>query len=386
MMSVITQNKYGFLLHPLPPTPHVHLQLIDKPYGKHSSIPEDHFDKKKKKRKRHRTTPLNAGEASLMAYHQKVRERLLNSWKTIVELGKDVGYIPVSTTLQDGEMPKKHAVPSLTDGDISTAVRNSITIQALDEDKEHILKLCLSCTYNCIDLVDLCNNNLPLSNPTDTRTPVEINDDLRCGMYNVERLCGRVVTNSTKNWAIIKHLGAHFVIPQNCTFLLSDITEFQTLVDYVQGSSHRKYDCVVLDPPWENRSAIRSHKYQWLSERDLLQLSLPLLCNNGCLVVVWVTNKVRFADFVRDELFPSWGVEFISEWHWMKVTKSGELVFDLESLHKKPYELLLLGKYQGKDIVYACIFGLTYTVGHLFEGYKNFTNGLKRELVKKIMK
>ena len=41
-----------------------------------------------------------------MAYHQKVHERLFNSWKTIIELGKAVGYIPVSVTLQDDEMAK----------------------------------------------------------------------------------------------------------------------------------------------------------------------------------------------------------------------------------------------------------------------------------------
>ena len=150
---------------------------------------------------------------------------------------------------------------------------------------------------------------------------------------------------------MIKFSEVHFAIPQNCVFLLSDIAELQTLVNYyIQCNSSRKYDFIVLDPPWENRSAIRSHKYQWLSEHDLLQFPLPELCNDGCLVVVWVTNKIRFVDFVRDILFPSWGVEVVAEWHWIKVTISGELVFDLESLHKKPYELLLLGRYQGFDI------------------------------------
>jgi len=69
------------------------------------------------------------------------------------------------------------------------------------------------------------------------------------------------------------------------------------------------------------------------------------------LVEVWFTNKVQFANFIKDVLFPSWGVRIVGEWHWIKVTKSGELVFDLNSLHKKPYELLLLGRYQGKYIL-----------------------------------
>ena len=339
-MSVIAQNKYGFLVHPLPSTPHVHLQLIDKPYGKQLSAPEIDCSKKRK-RKKHRTTPLNAGEASLMAYHDEVREKILNSWRSLIELGKEIGYFPV--TSQDDKIVKNDSVPLITD---STAAKNSITAQVLDEDKDDTLKICLSCTYDNIDLVDICTNNLSVSNP-DNRSPIVI-DDMKHNIREIGKLCGRVVVNSRKDWAIIKLSEGHFAIPRNCAFLLSDIGEFQTLVDYIQCNSNGKYDCIVLDPPWENRSAIRSHKYQWLSEHDLLQLPLPELCNNGCLVVVWVTNKVRFADFVRDELFPSWNVEIVGEWHWIKVTTSGELVFDLDSLHKKPYELLLLGRYQGK--------------------------------------
>ena len=97
--------------------------------------------------------------------------------------------------------------------------------------RSHIIKVCLSCTYDCIDLVKLSNSSLSHSSPTDSKTPLEIND-LRCGMHNIDKMCRRVVNNSLKNWTIIKLFRVHFVIPQNCTFLLSDIAEFQTLVDY----------------------------------------------------------------------------------------------------------------------------------------------------------
>lgn len=346
-MSVITQNKYGFLVHPLPPTPHVHLQLIDIPYGKQSCVPDSDFSisKTRRNRKRHRTTPLNAGEASMMAYHDKVREKILNSWKSLIELGKEVGYFPVTmTSSKDNKTVKNNAT------DTSTTIENTVTVQVLYEDKDDISKACSSCTYDNIDLVDICDKNLSVDSPTDNKSPIMIDDHLIHSIYKTDKLCGKVVINSTENWAIVKLSGAHFLIPQNCTFLLSDIAEFQTLVDYIQCDNKRKYDCIVLDPPWENRSAIRSHKYHWLSEHDLLQLPISKLCNDGCLVVVWVTNKVRFADFVRNELFPSWGIELVGEWHWIKVTKSAELVFDLDSLHKKPYELLLLGRYQGNAV------------------------------------
>jgi len=33
-----------------------------------------------------------------------------------------------------------------------------------------------------------------------------------------------------------------------------------------------------------------------------------------------------------------------SEWHWVKVTSEGDTVTDFESLHRKPYEILLLAR------------------------------------------
>jgi len=335
------------LVHPLPPTPNVPLQLIDKSYGKRSSVAGDD-SKRRRKKKRIHTTPLNAADISLMRDYDKVHEKLVNSWKSLIELGKEFGYFPITSTSQDEEEVKKHTA-SLNDA--STAVSNSKTIQVLDGNKDKVLKTCLSCTYDSIDLVGTCNKELLISKPVNEKSTIVISNDSSHCMYDIDKLCGRVVVNSTKNWAIIKLSEVHFAIPQNCAFMLSDIAEFQTLVDYIQCSKSGKYDCIVLDPPWENRSAIRSHKYHWLSEYDILKIPLPELCNSGCLVVVWVTNKVRFADFVKDVLFPSWGVEIVGEWHWIKVTKSGELVFDLDSLHKKPYELLLLGRYQGKYIL-----------------------------------
>ena len=355
-MSVILQNSFGYIIHPLPPTVHVHLHLIDKPYKQFFSMDNDFSSSKKKmKRKKHRTRPLNAGEVSMMTYHNGVREKILNSWKSLIELGKNIGYFPTTTNLQDDKTVANLSFP-IND---HIATKKSISIQVLGEEKEYILKTCLSCSYDSVDLVDICNNSLSVSKPTDSTSLDVIDGDLNQKICKIDELCGRVVVNSTKNWAIIRLSEGHFAIPNNSTFVLSDIGEFEALIDYVKCDEKKKFDCIVLDPPWENRSAIRSHKYQWLSECDLLQLPLPELCNNGCLVVVWVTNKVKFADFVREELFPSWNVEIVGEWHWIKITTSGELVFDLDSLHKKPYELLLLGRYQGKvflmwQYLYAC--------------------------------
>lgn len=39
----------------------------------------------------------------------------------------------------------------------------------------------------------------------------------------------------------------------------------------------------------------------------------------GCLVVVWVTNRMKHLKFVKETLFPNWAVTHLAEWHWLKV-------------------------------------------------------------------
>ena len=63
-------------------------------------------------------------------------------------------------------------------------------------------------------------------------------------------------------------------------------------------------------------------RYQWLSEEDLLELPVGRLLSPGGLVAVWVTNKRKLVESVTGRLFPSWGVTFLAEWLWLKVSYS----------------------------------------------------------------
>ena len=81
---------------------------------------------------------------------------------------------------------------------------------------------------------------------------------------------------------------------------------------------------------------------------QIKSLPVPHLLAPGALVGIWVTNKQKYLRFTRTELFPHWSVELVAEWYWVKVTRKGELVTDLDSLHKKPYEPLLLGRFTTK--------------------------------------
>lgn len=79
---------------------------------------------------------------------------------------------------------------------------------------------------------------------------------------------------------------------------------------------------------------------------QIKSLPVPQLLAPGALVGIWVTNKQKYLRFTKSELFPHWSVELVAEWYWVKVTRRGELVTDLDSPHKKPYEPLLIGRFK----------------------------------------
>ncbi|KAJ0059717.1 hypothetical protein NL108_011192, partial [Boleophthalmus pectinirostris] len=153
-------------------------------------------------------------------------------------------------------------------------------------------------------------------------------------------LFSRVTENRSDTAAVVTLLGEEYVIPAQSAFLLSDFTRVQPLVSY--GA---KFDLIVIDPPWENKSVKRSRRYNALPSSQLKNLPVPLLASSDCLIVTWVTNRPSHLRFVRDELYPHWGVEVLAEWLWVKVTTSGQFVFPLDSKHKKTYEVLVLGRF-----------------------------------------
>jgi len=70
------------------------------------------------------------------------------------------------------------------------------------------------------------------------------------------------------------------------------------------------------------------------------------------LVAVWVTNKPAFREMLVWEggLFEEWGVQLMEEWIWLKVTSIGEPICALDSMWRKPYEVLLIGRRGGERV------------------------------------
>lgn len=139
------------------------------------------------------------------------------------------------------------------------------------------------------------------------------------------------------------------LIPEKADPLHGSIQELSKTFD----TSAPRFDLLVLDPPWPNRSARRktNNKYATVSDlREmrslLLQINVASHITTDGLVAVWITNKPSIQDFLTSPtgLFAAWGLEVVTEWIWLKVTASGEPIFDVESQWRKPWEKLVIAQ------------------------------------------
>ncbi|XP_047382896.1 N(6)-adenine-specific methyltransferase METTL4 isoform X1 [Sciurus carolinensis] len=257
-------------------------------------------------KKRKRCAVFNQGELDAMEYHIKIRELILDGSLKLIQEGLKSGFL----------------YPLFENRD---KCNEPITLP-LD-------------TCNLSGLCEMAKH-LPSMNEMGHQTLQLREDDMT---VTEQDLLSRVVENNSNFTKMITLMGQKYLLPPKCSFLLSDISCIQPLLN-----CGKTFDVIVIDPPWQNKSVKRSNRYSYLSPLQIKQIPIPKLAAPNCLVVTWVTNRQKHVRFIKEELYPSWSVEIIAEWHWVKITSSGEFVFPLDSPHKKPYEGLILGRTGGK--------------------------------------
>lgn len=108
-----------------------------------------------------------------------------------------------------------------------------------------------------------------------------------------------------------------------------------------------QFDFIVLDPPWNNRSAKRSGRYDTMRQKrtpfDSLQDMLGKHIAPQGLIACWITNRAVIRTRAL-QAFEAWGVDLMEEWAWLKTTSTGIPMTEIHGLLRKPYEILLLGK------------------------------------------
>ncbi|EHB18686.1 Methyltransferase-like protein 4 [Heterocephalus glaber] len=257
-------------------------------------------------KKRKKCVVFNQGELDAMEYHTKIRELILDGSLKLIQEGLKSGFLYQFFEKQD-KCSEPNAIP-----------HDACSLSGLCEMAKH----------------------LPALSEKELQTLQLIEEDLS---VTEQDLFSRVVENNSSFSKMITLMGQKYLLPPNCSFLLSDISCMQPLLN-----CRKTFDVIVIDPPWQNKSVKRSNRYSYLSPLQIQQIPIHQLAAPNCLVVTWVTNRQKHLRFVKEELFPSWSVETLAEWHWVKITKTGEFVFPLDSPHKKPYEGLILGRVQGK--------------------------------------
>ncbi|XP_010498348.1 PREDICTED: methyltransferase-like protein 2 [Camelina sativa] len=163
----------------------------------------------------------------------------------------------------------------------------------------------------------------------------------KCNEKRVFQVFNNLVVNESGEEVEAEFSNRRYIMPRKSCFYMSDLLHIRNLVP---AKPKEGFNLIVIDPPWENASAHQKSKYPTLPNRYFLSLPIKQLAHaEGALVALWVTNREKLLNFVEKELFPAWGVKYVATKYWLKVKPDGTLICDLDLVHHKPYEYLLLG-------------------------------------------
>ncbi|XP_010246997.1 PREDICTED: methyltransferase-like protein 2 isoform X2 [Nelumbo nucifera] len=164
---------------------------------------------------------------------------------------------------------------------------------------------------------------------------------IQCGEREVVPIFNNLVVNKTSDDLEAEFHTRWYIIPRESCFYMSDLGQIHNLIP---DQSDHGFNLIVIDPPWENKSAYQKSVYSVLPNRYFLSLPIKQLSHTeGALVALWITNREKLQVFVEKELFPIWGVRYVARLYWLKVKLDGSLIGDLDLFHHRPYECLLLG-------------------------------------------
>ncbi|XP_076954746.1 methyltransferase-like protein 2 [Bidens hawaiensis] len=275
-----------------------------------------------KRKRKHKNKPpreLNQRELAADERHQRVRPLLIKAHESLLRANDLLPYLGNLRVDDGGTFDPKSAVVS---DEQSFVELGSVWQAPLFEISLHL-------------------------NQEDHRLPPGCTSVVQnCEIRNVPAF-GSLVANETNSDMEADFLNCRYIIPKHSSFYMSDLKQ-------IHGIIPEKHECgfnlIVIDPPWENGSANQKLKYPTLPDRYFLSLPIKRLAHaDGALVALWVTNKEKLRVFVEKDLFPKWGVEYMTTYYWLKVKADGSLISELDLFHHRPYECLIIGYCYGKD-------------------------------------
>ncbi|KAL8921234.1 MAG: hypothetical protein Q9208_005845 [Pyrenodesmia sp. 3 TL-2023] len=181
------------------------------------------------------------------------------------------------------------------------------------------------------------------------------------GVAQIANIANTVVSNPFEHPARLNGLDTteRYRIPPLSAFMFAKIGQreaslfsksaYNLLPEPSMTAAPGQFDFILLDPPWDNKSARRSRQYQTQreAEEDPLEVLKDMLGKHiapGGIVASWTTNKQSVRDSAL-QAFETWGVKLAEEWAWLKTTVHGEPVCPIDGVMRRPYETLLVGRH-----------------------------------------
>lgn len=148
-----------------------------------------------------------------------------------------------------------------------------------------------------------------------------------------------------------------YTIPPASYFIIGNLSASQSYSEFnaspIPGlPPTEKFNMILFDPPWPNRSVRRSSQYLthgYLEMDSLVAIMQQIILSHlnfgdeNTMVGIWTTNNAKSRQAAYDA-FANTGLEIGEIWIWIKTTENGELVSPLDGLWRKPYEVLFLGR------------------------------------------
>lgn len=185
---------------------------------------------------------------------------------------------------------------------------------------------------------------------TDPIVPIILSStEQRSKFASLDALRRVVVHNPGDDASVVETIdNGDYLIPPRSTFIYSTLQLGQQAWSDWQhlASSNYRFDLILMDPPWTNRSVRHAGHYRTAEDQSsdpfeqAIQIVETSLSPQG-LVAIWITNKASIRANVV-QTFGSMGFYLVEEWIWIKVTTHGQPVTPLDGLWRRPYEILLL--------------------------------------------
>lgn len=179
------------------------------------------------------------------------------------------------------------------------------------------------------------------------------------------------------------HISTEYIIPPRANFILCTLPISQPETSHyskIVAIPHpipairqdQKFNLLLFDPPWPNRSVRRSKHYQIndYSEMEILTQRLRDILRTHAyhtgqspienfairtsqhdgdaqsrmsLAAIWITNAEKARRAAYDALTGT-GFRVAEEWVWVKTTVDGQPISAVDGLWRKPYEILVIGR------------------------------------------